>query len=239
MTRNGFAGDVRRQAGWLPDQDALEEWLAGHRQRVEARGENIELHPAVSDLQRLIATDRVVGMYVSRMIAQVPETREYTQRHLEDPDELLQLINEVLTMAPEFGDQNVTLPLGAILDWTMGTTAGFAAYRDPRINDMVAKILNAWGEFLSSPDSLYVLNRSASGWMSEEAQQAVGMDQFEYDPEDEHWGFTSWNDFFTRHFKEDQRPVSAPKDDKIIVSACESTPYKISLNVQRQSDFWV
>jgi hypothetical protein len=23
-------------------------------------------------------------------------------------------------------------PLGAILDWTMGTPAGFAAYRDPR-----------------------------------------------------------------------------------------------------------
>lgn len=32
---------------------------------------------------------------------------------------MLRLINEVLTMAPEFGDQAVTLPLGAILDWTM------------------------------------------------------------------------------------------------------------------------
>jgi phosphatidylserine decarboxylase len=28
----------------------------------------------------------------------------------------------------------VATPLGAILDWTMGTPAGFAAYRDPRIN---------------------------------------------------------------------------------------------------------
>ncbi len=36
---------------------------------------NIDLHPAVMDFQRLIASDPVVGMYVSRMIAQVPETR--------------------------------------------------------------------------------------------------------------------------------------------------------------------
>ena len=113
MNQNGFAGDVRRQAGWLPpDQGALENWLAGHRERVEAKGQDIELHPAVVDFQRLIATDPVIGMYVSRMIAQVPEGRSYSKRHLESPDQMLRMINEVMTMAPEFGDQNVTLPLG-------------------------------------------------------------------------------------------------------------------------------
>ena len=76
MTQNGFAEDVRRQGGWLPaSQDALEDWLAGHRQRVEAKGQDIELHPAVVEFQRLIASDPVVGMYVSRMITQVPENR--------------------------------------------------------------------------------------------------------------------------------------------------------------------
>lgn len=74
MTQNGFAGDVRRHARWLPPtQDALEDWLAGHRRRVEAKGEDIELYPAAADFQRLIASDPVVGMYVSRKIAQVPE----------------------------------------------------------------------------------------------------------------------------------------------------------------------
>ena len=33
----------------------------------------------------------------------------------------MRLINEVLTMAPEFGPDMVATPLGAILDWTMGT----------------------------------------------------------------------------------------------------------------------
>ena len=80
MDQNGFAGDVRRRAGWLPsNQDALEDWLAGHRKRVETKGQDIELHPAVVDFQRLISSDPVVGMYVSRMIDQVPETRSYSK----------------------------------------------------------------------------------------------------------------------------------------------------------------
>jgi phosphatidylserine decarboxylase len=117
-------------------------------------------------------------------------------------------------MAPEFGDEAVTLPLNAILDWTMGTPAGFAAFRDPRINAILKKILGAWCEFLSSPDSRYVLNASPSGWKSPEAQRAVGMEQFEHDPDEQYWGFASWNDFFTRRFKDGARPVDCADDDQ-------------------------
>ena len=107
----------------------------------------------------------------------------------------------------------VVTPLGAILDWTMGTPAGFAAFRDPRVNAMLKKILTAWCEFLDSPDSLYVSDDSPSGWKCAAAERAVGIEQFEHDPADEHWGFSSWNDFFTRRFKDGQRPVAGPDDD--------------------------
>ena len=123
---------------------------------------------------------------------------------------MLRLINEVLTMGPEFGDSMVATPIGAILDWTMGTPAGFAAFRDPRINAMLKKILNAWCDFLDSPDSLYVLNDSPSGWKCDAAQRAVGIEQFEHDPDDEYWGFASWNDFFTRRFKTASVPSPLP-----------------------------
>jgi len=234
--------DVRRRAGWLPaEQDDLESWLAGHRERVEARGEQVVLDPVLVEFQELMDTDPVVRMYMNQMIAQVPSTKRYSKRHLESVEQMLRLINEVLSMAPEFGPQKemVATPLGAILDWTMGTPAGFAAFRDPRINAMLKKILNVWCKFLDSADSLYVLNESPSGWKSAEAQRTVGMDQYEHDPEDEHWGFSSWNDFFTRHFKDGERPVAAPDDDKVIVSACESTPYGISTDVKRQDRFWI
>ncbi len=232
--------DVKRRAGWLPaDHEALESWLAGHRDRVEARGEQVVLHPVMVEFEELLAGDPVVRMYVNEMVAQVPPGKPYRKRHVESVKELVRLINEVLTMAPEFGPDMVATPLGAILDWTMGTQAGFAAFRDPRINAMLRKILTAWCEFLSSGESLYVLNDSPSGWKSDEAQRVVGIDQYEHDPDDEHWGFASWNDFFTRRFKDGARPVASPEDDKVIVSACESTPYGISIDVQRQDRFWI
>ncbi len=184
-------------------------------------------------------TDPIVRMHVNEMIAQVPRGKKYRDRHIDDVNELLALINEVLTMAPEFGDQAVTLPLGAILDWTMGTSAGFAVYRDRQVNEMIKRILDVWCSFLSSPASLYVLNDSPRGWQSPAAQRATGMHQYQYDPTAEHWGFTSWNDFFTRRFKEGQRPVDSPDDDRVIVSACESTPYAISVDVREHDDFWI
>lgn len=45
----------------------------------------------------------------------------------------------------------------------MGTLAGFAAFRDPRVNAMLTKMINVWCEFLSGADSLYVLNDAPSG----------------------------------------------------------------------------
>jgi phosphatidylserine decarboxylase len=96
-----------------------------------------------------------------------------------------------------------------------------------------------WCEFLSSGDSRYVLNDSPSGWKGEAASRAIGIEQYQHDPEDEYWGFTSWNDFFTRRLADGARPVASPDDDSVIVSACESTPYGLATNVQRQDRFWI
>lgn len=235
------ATDMRRRGGWLPDdQDDLEAWLAGHRERVAAKGEHVPLHPVMEEFRALIDRDPVVRMYLNEMIAQVPRGRDYRQRHLQSVQQMLRLINEVLTMAPEFSeDAMVVLPLGAILDWTMGTPAGFAAYRDGRVNAMLKKILSAWCEFLSGPDSRYVLNDSPSGWKSAAARQAIGIEQFQHDPADMYWGFASWNDFFTRRLADGARPVDAPDDDSVIVSACESTPYGLATGVQLQDQFWL
>ncbi len=115
--------DVRRQAGWFPqNQDDLESWLVGHRERANASGQNVTLAPVLVEFQKLMDAEPVVRMHLNEIISQVPKGKRYSQRHLHDVPELLRHINEVLTMAPEFGDQNVTLPLGAILDWTMGTS---------------------------------------------------------------------------------------------------------------------
>ena len=68
---------------------------------------------------------------------------------------------------------------------------------------------------------------------------AIGIEQYEHDPADPHWGFTSWNDFFTRRFRDGARPVAAPEDDDVIVAACESTPFSIRTDVKRRDEFWL
>ena len=70
-------------------------------------------------------------------------------------------------------------------------------------------------------------------------QRAIGIEQYQHDPGDEYWGFTSWNDFFTRRLADGARPVDSPDDDGVIVSACESTPYGLAVDVQRQDQFWI
>ncbi|MGZ8177919.1 phophatidylserine decarboxylase associated domain-containing protein [Williamsia sp. SKLECPSW1] len=239
MTVDKTHPDSRRQGGWLPaEQDDLEEWLRGHRDKADSRTDR-EWHPVMTEFQQLIDADPVVRMYLEKMIAQVPSGRAYRDRHIHDLPQLLRLIDEVLTVAPEFGPNAVVTPLGAILDWSMGTEAGHAAFRDPRINAMLEKLLGAWCEFLSGPESRYVLDDSPSGWLCADAREKIGFDEFVHDPDDEHAGFTSWNDFFTRTFKPGARPVAAPEDDSVIVSACESTPYRISTDVSLREDFWV
>jgi phosphatidylserine decarboxylase len=224
----------------MPEQDDLEEWLEALRKRADAHTDR-PLHPALTGFRQLIDSDPVVRLYVHQMIEQEPGgSRSYSQRHIDDVPQLLALMNEVLHSAPEFDEQAMVMtPLNAVLDWTMGTPAGFAAYRDRRINDALRAILRGWCEFLDSPESRYVLNDSEHGWKSAAAQAAVGMEQFQYDPDDEYWGFRSWNDFFTRRYKDSRRPVAAPDDDAVVASPCEATPYGLATDVQARDRFWI
>ncbi|MCH6471542.1 phosphatidylserine decarboxylase family protein [Sinomonas terrae] len=232
--------DHKQQGGWLPEQDDLEAWLQGHAERTEDSDAETRWHPAVQQFHQLVTSDPTLRMYATNMIEQVPSSKPYQQRHLHSFEQMLSLVNAVLTTAPEFSEGSmITTPMAGILDWTMGTPAGFAFYRDPRVNEGLKDILNAWCAFLDSEESLYVLNESDTGWKSDKAQQVVGMNQFAHDPADPHWGFTSWNDFFTRRFADGERPVAGADDDRVIVSACESTPYKLSTDVQRRDEFWV
>jgi phosphatidylserine decarboxylase len=234
-------GHRRHRIGrWLPHQDDLEEWLEGIVKEVSPKAERVEFHPVVEEFRDLIDHDPIVRMLITQMIEQVPHTRKYRQRHVESVDQLLHLINEVIGRAPEYDESGiVAVPLNAVLDWCMRTTAGFAAFRHEPINAMFRKILRTWCEFLSSRESLYVINDSPHGWKCASARKATMIEQFQYKPREKHWGFTSWNDYFTRRFKPDARPIADPDDDKVIINACESTPYAIQTNVKQQDRFWV
>jgi phosphatidylserine decarboxylase len=235
---HGAKKSAMRSGGWLPAAEVLEAWL--HDFAVKSEASPAHRHPVIEEFADLIADDPIVRMYCTNMIAQAPRGRQYRSHHLTSLDQMLSLMNAVLTYAPEFDTSAfVGCPLDAILDWSMGTPAGFAAFRHPPINAMLKKILGVWCQFLRSEASLYVINDSPKGWKCDQARALTRMADFEHDPDDRYWGFVSWNDFFTRRFKPGARPVAAPDDTSIIVNACESTPYNVARHVKRQDEFWI
>ncbi len=240
MGRTDGAGKTHRPGRWLPDQDAMEEWLEGLAKKVKARPARVPLHPVIEEFRELIARDPVVRMYLHQMIEQVPHAKKYNKRHLEDVNQMLLMVDEVIGRAPEYNETGlVGCPLNGVIDWCMGTPAGFAAFRNEAINGMFRKVLRAWCEFLSGPESLHVLNDSRHGWMCASARKSTKIEQFQHKPRAKQWGFRSWNDFFTREFKPGQRPIAAPDDDRVIVNACEATPYAIRMDVKGQDRFWI
>jgi phosphatidylserine decarboxylase len=153
---------------------------------------------------------------------------------------MLKIIDHVLTTAPEFNTTGqVGCPINAILDFPMITAAGLAAFVSPKVNRMLKKVLAAWTQFLDSAASLYVLNETPTGWLCPAALKAIHMDEFIHDTKAPFFGFKSWNDFFIRQFRPGVRPIADPDDQKVIVSACESTPFAIATGVKAQDTFWI
>ncbi|MCG8377750.1 MAG: phosphatidylserine decarboxylase family protein [Chlorobiales bacterium] len=231
-------------ARWLPNNGAvLKRWHNIISDAVREKS-GAALHPVIREFQKLIDDDPVVRMYMTQMIQQIPD--KYRQHHPKNLQEFLQQLNAVLTVAPPYippghGEDSalVGTPFSAILIWTMGTPAGFAAYRNARINAMFKELLGVWAKFLDSEESRYVLNDSPGGWMSAAAQKQLHMEDYLYKPDEPYWGFSSWNDFFTREVRAGARPIDGLKDNSVVVAPCDSTVYRIGRNAQAQSEFWI
>ncbi len=236
-----------RLGGWLPvNHEHLASWLINQKNKVASKKEAITLDQVMQKFQQLIDNNPIVRMYITQMISQVPDWHKtYHSDHcrnayLESVDEMITLINEVLNQAPEFNDTAlVGCPINAILDWCMDTPAGGAAFRNNDVNTAFHEILNRWCSFLNSKDSTKVLNDSPSGWMCDSAKEVLHMEDYQYKPDAPHWGFESWNGFFTRKLAKGARPIAEPTNNKVIVSGCDSTVFKISNNVPKYSKFWI
>jgi len=236
-----------RVGRWLPqDQRILDEWLTELVREVDSTDE--PLRPVMQELQDLIEADPALYMYFHQMFAQVPHEPPYDRTpggapQVRDYRHMIRLINHILGTAPVFNLTGfVGFPINAIIDWPMGTPAGVAAFLDPRINAQFKKILNEWGAFLMSPESRYVLSRHPKhGWFGRNARKQMPgfVQDFVCDPSVPFHGFGSWDAFFTREFRPGRRPVSAPSNDSVVVSACESAPYRIEKDVKRVDRFWI
>ena len=220
-----------------------------------------ELHPVLKEFKDLIEGDTRLYLLFSTMFEQIPKKKPYNKDpsghgQVRDYMQMLRVLNHILTTAPSWNDKServglVGLPINALLDWPMGTAGGFAAFLDPKVNAMIKKVLNAWGEYLTSPASAEVLGDDSHCWFGETGVKDltetanVGetshtfADMYKCDPRAKHHGFKSWDAFFTREYREGIRPVAAPNDPNVIANACESQPFNLASGVKLRDRFWI
>ncbi|PRF28883.1 phosphatidylserine decarboxylase [Burkholderia multivorans] len=230
----------RRLGGWLAGE---EKHMAAFRTRIAAdararAGERLRT-PAVQELARLFDDHAVLHMGLSRAIDEALATgRDLGYRSI---GELMTVIDYLMTYTPPFSESSlIVCPLNAFLDWPMCMPSGRAVFRDATVNAHLKRVLNVWCDFLGGPHSRdHLVTTAPDGWLSEEARKRIGLSQFQYREDQPHWGFDSWNDFFTRRFRAGARPVASPDDSHVIVSACEAAPYHTATNLQLRDRFWI
>ncbi|KAK1217177.1 hypothetical protein PQX77_020185 [Marasmius sp. AFHP31] len=245
-----------RLGGWLPnDQNVLENWLDKMIAHVEAEpapsggpvNGHKDLHPVIKEFKEFIEGDPVIWMGFHQMFEQIPNKPPYDKDPTGKPQVrdymlMLRLFNYIITTAPKYEKSALLgFPINAILDWPMGTPAGLAMFCDPRVNEMFKKMFDVWSNFLVSPDSCYVLTSDDDGWFGPKAKEELPnfAETFICDPSQPYWGFTSWDDFFTRQFRPGVRRIDFGDNDSIVNNACESTIYHIRYNVQANDQFWL
>ncbi|MEU1285612.1 phosphatidylserine decarboxylase family protein [Kitasatospora sp. NPDC005856] len=234
-----------RAGGWLPsDQRFLRDWLDDLIESVKVRGRlgrTEPLKPSVARLQDLIDSDPKTYMLFDDMLRQLSHRETPTgYPQVTSVDQLLRLFDAAIRSAPRFNTSGlVGFPINAILNWAMGTQAGFAAFLDDKVNERLHDMLNEWGAYLKSPESTYVLDRDdPTGWFGERALEAMPkfVETYRCDPDDQYYGFTSWDDFFTRRLRPGVRPIATGND---VANACESVPYRLARSVRQRDTFWL
>ena len=136
---------------WLPsDQAVIDKWLQDLIEEVDGPestdgSDDIDgteegceipgLYSPVRELKNLIETDSEISMFFHQMFLQIPAKDPTGKPQVHNYRLMLHLINRIMTKAPEWKDTGlVGFPINAILNWPMGTTAGFAAFLNNKVN---------------------------------------------------------------------------------------------------------
>lgn len=155
---------------------------------------------------------------------------------------MLELFNKFIQEAPSWEASDlVAFPIIAVLEWPMGTQAGFQMFCDPRVNAKIKEMFDVWSQFLVLPESRSVLTTGEGGWFSPPALQSMPgfVETYICDPSLPYWGFQSWDDFFTRRFRPGVRPILFPDNNKVINCACECAFYAKATGLKEIDQFWI
>jgi phosphatidylserine decarboxylase len=115
------------------------------------------------------------------------------------------------------------IPFATLFIDLLSTRSGQTFFSQPKVNNHLKNIFNAYQQMLTSEVSLkYLTEEEPYGWFSPAAQARVNWDHHYVDKSEPHWGFKNWNDWFTRQIRPEARPIAAGKN--AIVHSSDSFP---------------
>ena len=266
---------IRHRTGhWLPSDHAkLRKWVDHIIERSDSF-QDTSLDPVLVKFKHFIDNDNFVKILASEMFLEVPVTPPYNQDptklkpQIRSYDKMFECLDVIIKEGPQWYKSDdpdamglIGFPINAILDWPMGTRSGYQFFTDRRVNVHWKAVLQTWGAYLDSPASAVVLD-TKQGWLSPDAVQILtakgndGVDKYTFsqlyqcNPSAPHYGFKSWDDFFTRKFHDNVRPIAFPDGvlppignitdpTSVLVNACESTPCFRKENVKLSDTFWL
>ena len=268
LAPNSIGRWIFQQLSVLGDRsfEQLLELYAQQDCAAQSNSRNADLDPVVQEFLQLIESDQEIYMYFHQMFEEARrQTNDVDQvsiifwyesslpirQKVQNYRDLMTVLNRVITQAPQFGGINnlvVGVPIYAVLAPFCNTPSGYNAFTNPKVNAQFHKFFDIWARFLVSPASRYVLTTGEKCWFSPRALDAMaerlGASFYDSwicrndDPE-RHFGFTSWDDFFTRRFRPGMRPVVDPNNSNLVTAACEATVHVIQRNVQAADTFWL
>ncbi|OAQ96515.1 hypothetical protein LLEC1_01774, partial [Akanthomyces lecanii] len=215
-------------------------WLRAFVEDVDRRVFEQPLHPVVQSLNTLIESNAGLRMLASAMFDEIPNKSPYREDSREETGRELRPHASTLQHHRDGGSSDASRSRRSWPGpWRRAADMRFFLRKD--VNERFRAILNTWRDD--------VLTTSKSRWLAvQDANAERGArysfaELFACTPEEDsvHWGFKSWDGFFTRQFRDIDkvRPVGRRHQPEWVVSACESRPYELQTNVRAYDSFWL
>jgi phosphatidylserine decarboxylase len=222
-----------------PAQSALRAAESNQLFAEKPRKLHRDLAPSVQALVGYVRRpeNEFLRIYIGSML---DEANKKNPINIKTPADFFQQLDNALHSYPKY-DSNfmAALPFYTILQPFMENNYGYYFFTNEAVRPYFAGILKAYHANLEMPASLAYLNDSYGNWLSADACKYLSMDQYVYDPARPHGGFTSWNEFFIRKFKDfdASRPCAPDPTGKQVISPVDGQVWKISKQVQREAEF--
>ncbi|KAH7232776.1 phosphatidylserine decarboxylase-domain-containing protein [Fusarium tricinctum] len=260
---NNFTKKLQSQTPglWLPrNKEIILQWVG---QKVkQARAQDLPMNPNVQAFADFVKGNTILSSLAELQFTEVPADYHNGNDPVGDPqirdfNTFILVLNRIIVTGPEFFSVEdpdamglIGFPINAVLDWPMGTKAGWTFWYFPEVNRQFQPILQDFEKYLASPASKAIL-AAPSGWLGATAQAMI-VDKANLDgkqrtfteifkcpdPSDTTYlGFESWDQFFTREFNDGLRPVVEPTNSSILNNSCESGPLQYKQNVQASDRF--